>query len=297
MAAIAFQLWVFGRWAADGGFRAVASSGYEISSGRAAVTWAAQIAIGLTALVLGVVLVRSAWRARQVTLNLALFAGFMLSFWQSPLFNYEQRAIVLNRYALNVATWGPYIPGWNSPAPQAQAESLLGLSGASFGLLLFWPWAQDWVTRRIAEWRPGWSWGRLLPVSLAAGVVTAALIEVIWMNTGLYAYATPLRGLTLFAGHWYGLPLLFPVVAALLIATPVVVLRHYARLHGTEVYLFRGSERLGRRTGQTLRLLSGVGLANIQLLCYFAANVLIAHALGGSTPTDMPSYLWPGSPR
>lgn len=40
-----------------------------------------------------------------------------------------------------------------------------------------------------------------------------------------------------------------------------------------------------------MRILAGVGLANVVILAYLLANVAIAE-LGGTFPTDMPSWLW-----
>lgn len=56
-------------------------------------------------------------------------------------------------------------------------------------------------------------------------------------------------------------------------------LRHDARVE-TVPYIFRGSHILGSRAGAVLRLLAGVGLANVLLLAYFTGCVLVTHLLG-----------------
>jgi len=291
-AALVFQTWVLGRWVAGGGMHSAPSSGYRISTAREAVTWAAQGGIPVIALVMGLVIVRASRRAGRVTLDLALLLGFFLGFWQSPLFNYRQLAILMNRYAVNVTTWGPYIPGWHGPDAGGQVETPLALSGVSFFLLILWYWVQGWATDRIAARRPHWGWGRLLPASLLAGWAGAAAIELAWMSTGLYSYAAPLAHLTLFPGHWYRLPLLYPLADAVFLSTAPVVMRHEELARGRVPYVFRGTELLALRSGNALRLLAGVGLANILLLGYFAACLLLSGSLAGPT-SDAPSYLWP----
>jgi hypothetical protein len=99
----------------------------------------------------------------HITFDAALLLGYFLSFWQSPLFNYEKIALVVTPHSVNVTTWGPYIPGWDSPHPQDQPETLLGLSGAGFITLMTWMWIQAWLTARITRHFPDWTWNQLLP--------------------------------------------------------------------------------------------------------------------------------------
>lgn len=277
---IAFQLWIFIRWAADGQAHAVSSTPDSISAPHAVVTWMLQAVVLLLAVVFTGIVVRQCRRAGHITFDAALLLGYFLSFWQSPLFNYETVALVVNPHSVNVTTWGPYIPGWDSPRPQDQPETLLGLSGAGFVALMMWVWIQAWLTGRIARYFPDWTWSRLLPASLLAGLAVDFLIEAIWMNTGFYSYAIAPTALTLLHGHWFGPQLLYYAAVTLFISTAAVVIRHDAQARGTVPYIFCGTQTLGLRLSGTVRLLAGVGLANVLLLAYFVTCVLITHFLG-----------------
>jgi hypothetical protein len=275
---VTFQLWIFIRWAADGQAHAVSSTPDSISAPRAVVTWMLQAVVLLLAVMFTGIVVRQCRRAGHITFDAALLLGYFLSFWQSPLFNYEKVALVVNRHSVNVTTWGPYIPGWDSPRPQDQPETLLGLSGAGFVTLMMWVWIQAWLTGRIARRFPDWTWSRLLPASLLAGLAVDVLIEAIWMNTSFYSYAAPPTA-PMLHGHWFVLPLLYYAAVTLFISTAAVVIRHDAQARGTVPYVFCGTQTPGLRLSSTTRLLAGVGLANVLLLAYFATCVLTTHFL------------------
>jgi Spirocyclase AveC-like len=274
---VAFQLWIFIRWAADGQAHPVSSTPDNIS---AVATWMLQAVVLLLAVVFTGIVVCQCRRDGHITFDAALLLGYFLSFWQSPLFNYEKVALVVNRHSVNVTSWGPYIPGWDSPRPQDQPETLLGLSGAGFVLLMMWVWIQAWLTGRIARRFPDWTWSRLLPACLLAGLTVDVLIEAIWMNTGFYNYAASPTTLTLFHSHWSILPLLYFAAVTLFISTAAVVIRHDTQVRGTVPYIFCGTQTVGLRLSGTVRLLAGVGLANVLLLAYFITCVLITHFLG-----------------
>lgn len=271
---LACQLWIFIRWAAAGHARPVPSS-----ASPTIVTGTLQAMVLLLAIVFTGVVVRQCRRAGHITFDAALLLGYFLSFWQSPLINYEQVALVVTHHSVNVTTWGPYIPGWDSPRPWRQAETLLGISGVGFIALMTWVWLQAWLTSRIARRHPDWTWHRLLPASLLAGLAVDFLIESIWMNTGFYSYTVAPTPLTPLHGHWFGPQLLYYAAVTLFISTPAVMIRHDARTRGTDPYIFRGTRTPGSHASSTMRLLAGVGLANLLLLTYFITCVLITQLL------------------
>ncbi|WP_170223227.1 spirocyclase AveC family protein [Nonomuraea turkmeniaca] len=292
--AIAFQLWIFARWVADGGAHAVPHYGYEISTVRAVITVVVQVVIGAVALLTAVVLIRRSRAVGRVTFDTAMYFGFFLGFWQDPLFNYHRIALTVTHFGANVTTWGPYIPGWHSPHPELQAETLLTVSCVAYFMLMFWVWPQAALTMRIARRRPHWRWVRLVAVSVLIGVCVDIVLEAIWLSTGVFSYAAPVPKLTVFEGHWYGFPLTQPVGAAILI-TPVVMMRHVSQIHATEPWLFRGVDMFATAWGNILRLLAGIGLANVLLLAYMVFSGLV-NLTGGPIPADTPSYLWPSQP-
>lgn len=276
---LGLQLWIFIRWAADGHAHPVTAPPDSIPISHAIISWTLQAVVLLLVIVFTAIVVRQCRRAGHITFDAALLLGFFLSFWQSPLFNYETVAIVATSHSVNVTTWGPYIPGWHSPHPQDQPETLLGLSGTGFIALMMWVWIQALLTRRIAQRFPHWTWTQLLPASLLAGLAVDILIESVWMNTGFYTYTTASTLLTPLHGRWFGPHLLYYAAVTLFISTPAVTIRHDAQTRGTNPYPFQGTQTLGIRHSTTLRLLVGIGLANTQLLTYFTTCVLITHLL------------------
>jgi Spirocyclase AveC-like len=291
--AIGFAAWILGRWAVDGGAHAVPFYGYQISPDRAALTWAQQATAGALVLLIGVALVRRSRASGRVSLDLAMFAGYFLCFWQDPISNFARLNVVFNHYALNVASWGPYIPWWHGPDPGYQAETILGAGVFTYALIILWVWLQDALTARIARWRPGWGWARLLPACFVAGVLADALIEGIWLNTGSYAYLAPFGPLTLFGGHWYEYPVLnTAVIVTAFLTTPVVVMRHNERAHHTTPLIFRGTEQMSRRLAGAVRILAAAGFVNMIMLAYMIVLVALS-VKGGPAPSGIPGYLWP----
>jgi uncharacterized protein DUF5135 len=266
---LACQLWIFIRWAADGHARPVSSS-----ASPTIITGTLQAVVLLLAIVFTGVVVRQCRRAGRITFDAALLLGYFLSFWQSPLINYRKLALVVSPHSVNVTTWGPYVPGWKGPHPRNQAETLLGISGVGFVALMTWVWIQAWLTNRIARRHPDWTWNRLLPASLLTGLAVDFLIESIWMNTGFYSYTVAPTPLTPLHGHFFGPHLLYYAAVTLFISTPAVLIRHDAQTRGTDPFIFRGTH-----TSSTVRLLAGVGLANLLLLTYFITCGLITQFL------------------
>jgi hypothetical protein len=71
------------------------------------------------------------------------------------------------------------------------------------------------------------------------------------------------------------------------------MMRLYAQKRDATVHIFQGSELLGAaRMRIGLRLLAGIGLANVVMLSTIIASICIGH-LGDPMPADIPSYLWP----
>jgi hypothetical protein len=287
------QTWILGQWIAGGGLHAVPSGGYDISPVRAAVTWVAQAVVVIVILATGAMIVRGCRRARIVTVDAALFVGCFFTFWQDPLVNYDRLLVVTNRYALNVTTWGPYIPGWHGPHPELQVQTVIAGNILAYLLIFWWLWIPWWLISRVAQLRPQWGMVRLLLASLLIGVLVDLILEIPWVNSGMYAYSTAPRPLSVFGGHWYQVSIVQILVFLCFLSLPVVMMRLYAQKRGTTVHIFQGSEPLGAtRLSNGLRLLAGIGLVNVVTLITVIAMIFIGHS-GDPIPVDMPSYLWP----
>ncbi|MFY4722924.1 spirocyclase AveC family protein [Streptomyces sp. LaBMicrA B280] len=282
-------------WAVHG-VRSPHYSGDSISPARTAVVITVQVLLVIALIACAVHLTRTSLRRGQVTLDAGIAAGFLISSWQSPLFDYRDITIVVNQHVAHVNSWGPYIPGWGPPHPELQIEAPIAVTGVGFGLLILWVWAQAFVGRKIADRFPRWGPLRLWTVIVAAGIVTDALIEAALLNTGVYSYAHAWKPVTLFAGHWYDIPL-SAAFTATLFTTPFVVMRHLERTRGAVPWIYRGAELASTARGQNIiRILAGIGAGNVATLVYLVLCVLWGLA-GGPMPADTPSYLWPMNAR
>ncbi|MCX4760052.1 spirocyclase AveC family protein [Streptomyces sp. NBC_01275] len=292
VAAVALQAWVLGRWLIFSELRSAPPSGYRISGARMAAAWALQVVVAATVLSIGIVLVRRCLRERTVTFDAALYTGLVLSMWQDPILYWNKLYVVYNQNLPNVETWGPYIPGWHGPdtAGQPIYESVAGGSGLAYPIVMVWFWLQYKVYRQIARRRPHWSSWRLFLTAAGIGALIDLPLEPLFLFTGVFAYPVGYPPLTLFTGHWYQLPLLEVLSASLVLVTPVLVLRRIDQSRPVP-WLFSTSSRTTTPARPLIRLLAGVGLANVVILAYLLSNVAIAE-LGGPFPRDMPSWLW-----
>ncbi|WP_242905725.1 spirocyclase AveC family protein [Actinomadura terrae] len=295
VAALLVQAWVLVRWAAAG-VRSPRYSGDSISSARTATIWTIQAGLVVIAIGTVVYLTRDCRRRRSLTLDAGLFLGLVLSSWQSPLFNYRETALVVNQHLVHVNSWGPYIPGWDPPHREFQIEAPIAVTWISFGLLILWVWLQAWMGNRIAARFPNLTWRRLVIAVFVAGLVTDFVIESAWLNTGVYSHAHAWRPVTLFAGHWYNVPLPAVFVASAF-TTPFVLMRYLERTRGVTPWIYRGAELASSsRAGNLTRVLAAIGAANVAVFAYLLWFILWA-GVGGPMPADTPSYMWPLNAR
>ncbi|MFC4506050.1 MULTISPECIES: spirocyclase AveC family protein [Streptomyces] len=169
-------------------------------------------------------------------------------------------------------------------------ESAAGGSGLAYPIVMLWFWLQYVLYRQIARRRPHWSNWRLFLAAAGIGALIDVPLEALFLSSGLFVYPVGYPPLTLFAGHWYQLPLLEVLSASLVLVTPILVLRRIDQSRPVP-WLFTTSSRTTTSARPLLRLLAGVGLANVVVLAYLLSNVVIAE-LGGPFPRDMPSWLW-----
>ncbi|MER7701546.1 spirocyclase AveC family protein [Kitasatospora sp. NPDC097605] len=283
--------WVLTGWAVAG-VTSPAYGGDSISGARHTAVVAAQVLLATVLAGCAVHLIRSSLRCGQVTLSAGITLGFLLSSWQSPLLNYHNVTMVVNRHLVHVNSWGPYIPGWHPPRPEAQIEAPLTTTGVGFGLLILCVWAQAVFGLKLVERFPRWRPPRVLAAVIGLGIVTDILLEAALINTGVFSYAHAWRPATLFAGHWYNIPLSAPFTATA-VTTPFAVMWILERTRGTVPRIYRGAELASTATRQNVvRALAGVGAGNLALLVYLALNVLCG-LIGGPQPGDTPSYMWP----
>lgn len=280
-ACVLFQAWVLIRWAEDGNLRGYRFVG-DMPTYLKVSTQVEQIVAVAVCIVMIVVCWRGCRVAGHVTLSAALLTGYFLSFWSDPYSGALYQTASNNRYGINYPTWGPYLPGWHGPLPQAQSL----LENIGYVWVMIWIWMGLGVARLLRARRPHWSRARVAWLTAVAMFAIDIALEHLYMRFGGYGYSRAMPHLTLFEGQWYQLPLVSPAVMTALPVMPIVLMDLYAK-PGREVWLLDGSLRLPRRIQPWIRLLAGVGMANLAML---GLQVVIFLASLVSYPIALPSW-------
>ncbi|MBF6055022.1 spirocyclase, AveC family [Streptomyces eurocidicus] len=259
------------------------------------ITWTEQWLMIVGVVGLSVYMWFQCRRQGSVTFWATIVWGNLFTWWLSPVMAYVEPSPIANRYALNVVSWGPYLPGWHTPRPELHIETFFAAQMFMFPLIVLWVGMQlvclNHVTRRF----PHWSVRRMLPVFFLTGVVSDIVVEGFFVPlTGAYAYPRALHELSLFGGHWYQMPLINIVLGACLLCSPETFMVWISQRRGTTVHIFRGSEHLAPRARSTLRILAGIGLANVVMLVYTALVGAVPLLGTGAVPADTPGWIWPG---
>jgi Spirocyclase AveC-like len=277
------EAWVLARWVQDGGLRSLPAHG-ELSPTRAFVIWAWQVMLVLSVLGSLWFAVWTCRRESRLSAFAVLYIGYLTSFWLGPLFNFRDRAVVVSSHTLNVGTWGPYIPGWHGPLPDRQTEAILAVGGPAWGLVVWWGFLTFFVLNRIARHRPGWGLPVQLLVTVPIAIVIELALEVPWALTGTFSWSSG-TSLALFPGHWYQLPLYEVLLVMAAFCLPTAVMIYRARQRNTDISILRGSNRV------SVRLLAGVGYAQLTVLLYMVAVIVSVALSPGPPPPDTPEHL------
>lgn len=277
------EVWVLTRWVVAGGLHSVAARG-DLTRAQVVAHWVVQIGVVLGLLVSAWYAVRSSRNQGRVDAFAALFAGGLTAFWLDPLYNFQGHVRSLSTQALNVSTWGPFIPGWHGPFPDRQVETVVMASGLVYGLPILWIMMTLVVIKYTARRRPRWGPVRLAIIGALAGTVLDIVVEMAFLPSGAYSWGISPTA-AIFAGHWYQVPVFDNIVWGVVVCMPPAMMCHLAFRKGADVHFLRGSDRV------VPRLLAGVGLAQLTLLVNIVAIALIASLVAGPQPSDTPGVL------
>jgi hypothetical protein len=159
---------------------------------------AQEVGFGLGAIVLIYFLLDKPWRrdGRPSFDGLFLLA-IVLTFWQDPLFSYLKSVLTYNSSLVNLGSWAPYIPGWQSPNGQRIPEPLVWALSAYIIVFCGGSIVINAVMRKAQNrWHLGTA--RLIAATLAALVIVDLCMESLWIRTGMYSYPGATKGWTLF---------------------------------------------------------------------------------------------------
>lgn len=285
--------WIAGRYIAAGAVHPTHSPAYHISSTRSVMIWAWQGIVVITAIGIIAILVRQCRRERRITFDTAFYIAMLFASFLGPALNYSGRALVTSHYAINLNSWGAYIPGWHGGDAQQQPLVFFAADGLAWGLMILWLWGGRWFLDRLCppdrRWRPL----TLAAVALAVLTVLDVIFEQLWILTGAWAYgAKDLPGPVLFSGHWYQMPVLDGLLLGVWSAV-FVLMDRFARDRNREVALFRGSDLLPARAIPFARILAVTGLSCLATVVWMGAFALAFTPGSGGLNPDLPSHLLP----
>jgi uncharacterized protein DUF5135 len=206
---IAFEVVVLARWVFGPNFKSTPAGADAVSSGQQALYIAIQIAVPIAAVACLYFWVVRPWRreGRLTTDGMLAISGAMVFFWDMSM-NYTSVSLLYNSHLVNRGAWanGAW-PTWISPnasnLPEPLFVSIPGYTALVFSQVVFILWL---LRKAKARWPSLGVFGTIATIVVGLTIVDT-IIEILLLRTGLYAYPGGIRGITLFAGHTYQLPL------------------------------------------------------------------------------------------
>lgn len=278
---LGFAAWVLVRWILGGGLHQVPAGG-QMSPARTVVLWIVQGIIIAADVGIAGLIIRRARREGRIGFDAALFFGYLSAFWMDPVADDRNLVVTFNPHALNVSSWGSYLPGWHGPA--GQAETIFSAGVFAYALLAFWAWLPWLFVCWITKQRPQWGSTRTLVLTAVVAVATEAVLEIAWVLTGMYSWQSG-APFALFGGHWYQVPLFELLLIPLLISAPPVIILYRAKRAGADAWPVRGTNRTW------LRVLATAGFVQAAMLAYLVAVVVWTTVFPSHVPADTPLYL------
>ncbi|WFB11172.1 spirocyclase AveC family protein [Streptomyces sp. LX-29] len=289
-AVLGLQVYVFTSWFADGGYR-LEKAPAAVGGGDA--TRPADVLVPLSSvlgvLVLAVYLYRRCRARRRLTFDALLFIGLLLASWQSPLMNWVNPVLASNVNVFGaVASWGPYVPGWQSAGPHREAELPLATLSICMTALIAAVACSKGIGMAAAR-RPRWGVARLVGFGFLL-VMVFDLCEPLISFVGISVWTRSVPELTLWSGAWYQFPL-YQMVASALFGAALGAMRHFRNARD-ETCLESGAGLLPRGVRPWARLLAVVGGANVCIGLYTGTHILFS-LLDGGAPDRLPDFFRP----
>lgn len=291
---LALQLWVYTRWIASGDARPTVPSGPDVPSDwEMANVVGIQIAGPILFTGAAAWLVRQCLREKRITFDAACFLAWMMKYWLDPGGQLFRLHYLYNSYLFNYGSWGGELPGMLTPNAHLMPQPLLavGLMTAPTSVLITILISQCMAWARRA-W-PRLSLTQLILVGLGVGALLDIALELGFIFTGMYAYASVIEALSLWPGTHHQFPLYEPVLFGMACQGLIGVLRYFRDDHGAAP-VQRGADRWSSPFMRgAVKILS---LAAAVQLSYWAYNyaISISALYADAFPADIPSYLLNG---
>lgn len=223
--------------------------------------------LAITVAIIWFFLVKPWRREGHLTTDGAFALSFLLIWWQDPLQNIIAPYFTYNAWLANMGSWAGHIPGWPMPNADRLAHPLIF---SIPGFFLFFPCVllTNAFMRRLQARKPGISTVQLVGAAFVVISLSFFAIELVWMRVGLYTYPFTVEELTLFAGHYYQIPIYEPLILGACL-TGFACLRYFKNDRG-ETMADRGIEALKVSPAKKglLRFLAIFGAINVMFFGY-----------------------------
>ncbi|MFF3110874.1 spirocyclase AveC family protein [Kitasatospora sp. NPDC057904] len=228
-------------------------------------------------------------RRRALAVETMVLIGYLTAFWLMPVVNYGGQVATYSKHLIASSDWGPYLPGWHGPSPGTHPQPLF-VGWFALAEAMLWALPTLWVLGRVRQRRPRLSGAGVVLIAFAAAMAVEVVLEPVMVFTGAYVYAEAVPRLTLFAGHWYQVPVYAMVIAATVYGVVPALLCHYDRYHPGGAPVLRGLRTLPPSARPWVSLLAVVGIAQSSFLA-LAVTYAVIPALAGAPSVPLPAHL------
>ena len=269
---ITFEAVVLARWIFGPNFKSTPPGTDDVSSGQQALYIAIQIAVPVAAAVCLYFWVVRPWRreGRLTTDGMLALSGAMVFFWDMSM-NYTSVSLLYNSHLVNRGAWADGAwPTWISPnasnLPEPLFVSIPGYTALVFSQVVFILWL---LRKAKARWPNMGVFGIIATIFIGLTIVDT-IIETLLLRTGLYAYPGGIRGITLFAGQTYQLPLSETVLFGGLGLGAIAVLSYFRDDRG-HTFVERGIDtvKLSTKGKQLVRFCAIFGAVHAAFLVLY----------------------------
>jgi hypothetical protein len=269
---IVFEGVVLARWIFGPNFKSTPPGSDDVSSGQQALYIAIQIAVPVAAVVCLYFWVVRPWRreGRLTTDGMLAISGAMVFFWDMSM-NYTSVSLLYNSHLVNRGAWADgawptWISARASNLPEPLFVSIPGYTALVFSQVVFILWL---LRKAKARWPDLGVFGIIATIFVGLTIVDT-IIETLLLRTGLYAYPGGIRGITLFAGHTYQLPLSETVLFGGLGLGAIAVLSYFRDDRG-HTLVERGIDtvKLSTKGKQLVRFCAIFGAVHAAFLLFY----------------------------
>ena len=207
--------------------------------------------------------------------------------------NYTSTTLLYNSHAVNFGAWttGSF-PGWTQPVGNLLPEPVFITIPGYMVLVFSQVVLICWLLRKIQARRPHMGIFTAVGAIILGLFIVDSAIEILLLQSGIYAYPGGIREITLFSGEVYQFPLTEGFLFGGLALGSLAVLKFFKDDKGY-TFVERGVESLKvsepRKTG--LRFLAIFGYFHLMFLVLYGVPNQWLATHSDPYPENMPSYL------